>query len=162
MADAVTVQTLPDGTIRHVLRPEPPIGAFVISGVVTLIGVFLLVFSLVTHWSTGWIVFSAILLGLGLLMVAGSIWAAQRMRLLVDLNDEGYRIHGAGQDRSGTWTSVTKAAMTPNRSRLTLYHGQVGRTHIVRPGEGDPAEMGSLAADVARHIDRSHHLDQGR
>ena len=50
---------------------------------------------------------------------------------------------------------VTKAALTESRSRLTLYHGQVGRTHIVRPGIGDPKEMDDLAVDVAHRLDES-------
>ncbi|WP_130864620.1 hypothetical protein [Acidipropionibacterium timonense] len=152
--------TLPDGTHRHVLKPEPPVRGFILAGATSLVAAVLLVAAIAGHWGIGWIVLFALLLALGLALAGAVTWSLVHMRLMVDLTADGYHIHGAGQNRSGTWDSVTKAALTETRSRLTLYHGQVGRTHIVRPGVGDPAEMDALAADVAKHLDASRGYTQ--
>lgn len=152
--------TLPDGSTRHVLRPSPPIRGFAIAAVISLVGAVLLVVGSARHWATGWIVLVTVVLALGIALAVMAGWSMAHMKLLVDLDDTGYHIHGAGQDRRGRWSDVTKAALTESRSRLTLYHGQVGRTHIVRPGVGDPAEMDELAADIARRLDASRGYSQ--
>ena len=128
------VTDLPPGTTRHVMSPEPPIRGFIIAGVLSIVGA---------------------VLTCGIALAVTAAWSMVHMKLYVDLDDKGYHIHGAGQDRRGTWDKVTKAALTESRSRLTLYHGQVGRTHIVRPGIGDPKEMDDLAVDVAHRLDES-------
>ncbi|AZZ41097.1 hypothetical protein C0Z11_00990 [Acidipropionibacterium jensenii] len=152
--------SLPDGTTRHVLTPRPPFRGYVIAAVLSLAGAALIVIAAAQGWANGWIALFAVLLALGIALGLTATWSMIRMRLYVDLDTTGYRIHGAGQDRSGRWADVTRAALTESRSRLTLYHGQVGRTHIVRPGVGDPREMDELAADVARRLDADRGYSQ--
>ncbi|AFV90847.1 MAG: hypothetical protein SOH99_01725 [Acidipropionibacterium acidipropionici] len=164
MPDSVDVAEdpsgLPEGSTRHVLSPRPPFRGYVISGVLSLGGAALIVVASSQGWANAWIALFAVILALGIALALTATWSMLRMRLYVDLDAKGYHIHGAGQDRSGTWDKVTRAALTETRSRLTLYHGQVGRTHIVRPGVGDPAEMDQLAADVAKRLDTSRGYSQ--
>lgn len=151
-----------EGVSRHVLRPRPPYRGYVISGLLCILGAILIVVASENGWANVWIALFAVLLALGIALALTDTWSMFRMRLYVDLDAKGYHIHGAGQERSGTWARVTKAALTESRSRLTLYHGQVGRTHIVRPGAGDPAEMDALAADIAKHLDADRGYNQSR
>lgn len=154
-------QGLPAGTTRHVLTPRPPFVGFAIAAVLSIAGAILIVVAASRGWSNGWIALFAVVLAFGIALALTATWSMFRMRLFVDLDAEGYHIHGAGQDRRGRWADVTKAALTETRSRLTLYHGQVKRTHIVRPGVGDPKEMDDLAADVARRLDADRGYSQG-
>ncbi len=153
-------QDLPAGTTRHVLKPRPPSRGYAIAAVLSLAGAVLIVIAAAQGWANGWIALFAVILAFGIALALTATWSMIRMRLYVDLDAEGYHIHGAGQDRRGSWAKVTKAALTETRSRLTLYHGQVGRTHIVRPGVGDPQEMDDLAADVARRLDADRGYSQ--
>lgn len=147
--------TLPDGATRHVLSPQPPVGGFIVAASLFLVGVVLAVLSIAHGWSEAWTVVFIVVLACGVALAVTSVWSMRHLKLYVDLDDKGYHIHGAGQERSGTWDKVTRAALTESRSRLTLYHGQVGRTHIVRPGVGDPKEMDDLAVDIAHRLDES-------
>lgn len=151
---------LPEGSTRHVLSPRPPFRGYVISGLLSLAGAVLIVVASSQGWANAWIALFAVVLALGIALALTATWSMLRMRLYVDLDAKGYHIHGAGQNRSGTWDKVTRAALTETRSRLTLYHGQVGRTHIVRPGAGDPTEMDELAADVAKCLDADRGYSQ--
>ena len=149
------VTDLPPGTTRHVMSPEPPIRGFVIAGVLSIVGAVLMIISIAKSWHEVVTIIFIAVLACGIALAVTAAWSMVHMKLYVDLDDKGYHIHGAGQDRRGTWDKVTKAALTESRSRLTLYHGRVGRTHIVRPGIGDPKEMDDLAVDVAHRLDES-------
>ena len=149
------VTDLPPGTTRHVMSPEPPIRGFIIAGVLSIVGAVLMIISIAKSWHEVVTIIFIAVLACGIALAVTAAWSMVHMKLYVDLDDKGYHIHGAGQDRRGTWDKVTKAALTESRSRLTLYHGQVGRTHIVRPGIGDPKEMDDLAVDVAHRLDES-------
>lgn len=157
---ATTPQGLPAGTTRHVLKPRPPFTGYAVAAVMSIAGAVLIVVAAARDWSNGWIALFAVVLALGIALALTATWSMFRMRLYVDLDARGYHIHGAGQDRSGTWADVTRAALTESRSRLTLYHGQVRRTHIVRPGVGDPAEMDRMAADIAHRLDADRGYSQ--
>lgn len=146
---------LPPGTTRHVMSPEPPIRGFVIAGILSIIGAVLMIISIANNWHEAVTILFIAVLACGIALAVTAAWSMLHMKLYVDLDNTGYHIHGAGQDRRGTWDKVTKAALTESRSRLTLYHGQVGRTHIVRPGVGNPQEMDDLAVDVAHRLDNS-------
>ena len=114
-----------------------------------------MIISIANNWHEAVTILFIAVLACGIALAVTAAWSMLHMKLYVDLDDTGYHIHGAGQDRRGTWDKVTKAALTESRSRLTLYHGQVGRTHIVRPGVGNPQEMDDLAVDVAHRLDNS-------
>ncbi|MGK2351100.1 hypothetical protein [Cutibacterium sp. V947] len=146
---------LPPDATRHVMSPEPPIRGFIIAGIISIIGAVLMIVSIANNWHEAVTILFIAVLACGIALAVTAAWSMVHMKLYVDLDDEGYHIHGAGQDRRGTWDKVTKAALTQSRSRLTLYHGHVGRTHIVRPGVGNPQDMDDLAVDVAHRLDNS-------
>jgi len=142
--------TRPDAERRYVLRPRPPVRAFVIAAVLALLGAVLAAAA-----SGGWSVLGVLVLFAGLALAGVAGWSMLTMRTFVDVDDQGYRIHGPGTDKSGAWREVTKVTTSAGGSHLTLYHGQVARTHVLAPvGAGD-AEMQALVADIAARLDAS-------
>lgn len=134
---------------RHVLKPRPPVRAFVIAAVLVLLGALLLA----AVSGAVWTALAVVLLLAGLALAGMAGWSMHTMRTFVDLDAEGYRIVGPGVDKAGSWGDVTKVTTSAHGSHLTLFHGQVGRTHILCPGGGEDPEMKALVADVAAHLD---------
>ncbi|GAA1398907.1 hypothetical protein [Luteococcus peritonei] len=135
---------------RYVLKPAPPVRAFVIAAALVLLGALLVA---LTSGGLGRALAVLVLLaGVTLAAIAGS--SMVRMRTFVDVDAEGYRITGPGTERQGTWEEVTKVTTSANGSHLTLYHGQVGRTHVIAP-QGEDEQMTSLVADIAKRLDAS-------
>lgn len=148
--------TQPDGSrvshpasSTHVLNPRPPLRAFGIAAVLVLVGAVLLVAAA----STVLDVLAGLLLVAGLVLAAMGAWSMRTMRTFVELNQSGYRIHGPDVDKSGVWSDVTKVTTSAHGAHLTLYHGEVGRTHVICPGGGEDPEMKELVQAVAQHLD---------
>ncbi|MGO4956846.1 hypothetical protein ACTQ49_06185 [Luteococcus sp. Sow4_B9] len=137
----------------YVLKPRPPVRAFVIAAGMTLLGALLVSLATAKEAALLWVVLAAIILIAGLVLAAMAGWSMVTMRTFVDLDPKGYRIHGPGTDKSGTWGDVTKVTTSAQGSHLTLYHGEVGRTHLICPGGGEDEEMKALVAAVAQHLD---------
>lgn len=147
----------------YVLRPRPPIRAFAMAAVLSLVGAGLLVGfgsrGVLGGQIAGWIV-----LGVGLLLGVIGLVSMRTMRVLVDLDDEGFRVHGPGVDKRSDWSSITKVVSADDGARLIFHHGAIERTHLWCPmGAGDP-QMQALAEDVARRLDAANgyrHLIDG-
>ncbi|MEL4358744.1 MULTISPECIES: hypothetical protein [unclassified Luteococcus] len=137
---------------RYVLKPQPPLRAFLISAILLLLGAILLS-STSGGGSVVWVALSWIVLLLGLALAGMAGWSMVTMRTFVDLDDDGYRITGPGADKAGRWDEVTKVTTSGEGAHLTLYHGQTNRTHILCPGGAADAEMTRLVTDVAQHLD---------
>lgn len=136
---------------RYVLKPRPPVRAFLISAVLILIGALLL--ALTGGKAVVWVALSWIVLLAGLALVGMAGYSMVKMRTFIDLDDQGYKILGPGVEKAGAWSDVSKVTTSAEGAHLTLYHGQVSRTHILCPGGGDDAEMTRLVAAVAQHLD---------
>lgn len=137
-------------TARYVLKPRPPVRAFLIAAALALLGALLVA-------ATGGGLLRALavlvlLAGVALAAIAGS--SMVQMRTFVDVDDAGYRMTGPGTDKSGSWDEVTKVTTSAAGSHLTLYHGEVGRTHVIAP-QGEDEEMTRLVADIAKRLDAS-------
>lgn len=144
----------------YVLKPRLPVRAFVLAAVLSIVGAALVVLASAQswpNWSVGLGVF-VIALGIALLLLA--VGTLRTNRVQVDLDDEGYHIHGAGLERSGTWKSVTKAAVADDGARLILSHGEVTRTHIWCPMGGQDPQMKALVVEVAQRLDASRGYTQ--
>lgn len=137
----------------YVLKPRPPVRAFIIAGVLSLLGALLVVWASSRGAAMVWVVLAAIVLVLGIaLAVLGAI-SMVNMRTFITLDEQGYRIKGPGVDKGGSWADVTRVTTTKQGAHLTMYHGEVGRTHIMCPGGADDPQMAALAQDIADHLD---------
>lgn len=148
-ADADGSRVAHPSNSTHVLNPRPPVRAFGIAAVLVLVGAVLLVVA----GSTVLDVLAGLLLVAGLALAAMGAWSMRTMRTFVELNQSGYRIHGPDVDKSGVWSDVTKVTTSAHGSHLTLYHGEVGRTHVICPGGGEDPSMKELVQAVSQHLD---------
>ena len=144
-----------DTTVRHVIKPRTPVRAFIIAAVLVLVGAVLVAVSAAQSAGAVWAALPAVLMVAGLALVGIAVASMVKMRTFVTVDDEGYRITGPGVDKQGTWVDVTRVTTSSNGSHLTLYHGEVGRTHILCPAGGDDPSMQALVADISRRLDDS-------
>jgi len=95
----------------------------------------------------GWV----LLVGaVALVVVATVSW--RRMRVSIELTDDGYVITGPDAREEGTWDEVTKVTQSP--TTLVIHHGPERRVRLVSQ-RGVTAEMVHLTGDLARRLDAS-------
>lgn len=140
---------------RYVLAPRTPMRAFLVAAALVLVGALLVALLAANGAATVWLVLAAIVLVAGLALAGMGLASMRTMRTFVELDPEGYHITGPQVDRRGTWTEVTRVTTSAEGAHLTLYHGEVARTHILCPTGGDDPQMQGLVADIARHLDDS-------
>ena len=136
----------------HVLTPPLPLRAVALSALLARAGATLLVVSSAARRTralagVGWILLAG---AVGLVVVAWTTW--RRMRVRVELSDEGYTIDGPDSHEQGVWTDVTKVTQSP--TTLVLHHGPDHRVRLVSQ-RGVTAELVHLTGDLARRLDAS-------
>ena len=140
------------GEQTYLLKPPPPVRAYGIAAVASLVGAMFLVFSLTNSWHPIVTVLAGVvlLLGIGLLVVA--MLATQRNTVRVILDDDGYRVEGSMQSRDGEWRDVSKVTQSIAGGHITIYHGDARRTHLLFPGGGDAEVIRIVLDDVTARI----------
>lgn len=135
----------------HVIKPQPPVRAFVTAAVADLVGAVVLVAALSQGWHVALVVLGALLLvaGVGLLVMA--LVSMNRFAARFTLTDDGYRLVGPGVEHSGEWADVSKVTQSQEGSHVTIYHGAVRRTHLLFPG-GDRAQIDAVLADIRARL----------
>lgn len=134
------------------LTPPLPLRAFAVAAGLALIGAALVVATSAAGLPAalgivGWV----LLAGAVALLVASAVsW--RRMRVRVELTDDGYIITGPDRQQSGRWSEVTKVTQSP--TSLTLHHGPDQRVLLVSH-RGVTAELIHLSGDLARRLDAS-------
>lgn len=139
----------------YVLKPRPPMRAFFLAAILSALGALLVVVAAANHLGAAWITLAFIVLGIGLALGLVGWVSMSRMQTTIKLDDAGYQISGPGVDKRGEWSDVTKVTTSNGDTHLTMYHGEVGRTHIMCPGGQDGRQMAALAQDIADHLDKS-------
>lgn len=137
----------------HVIAPRPPLRAFLAAAALVFAGAVLVTVAAANHAALGWLELAAVPAGVGLGLAVAGASSMRRMRTFVVTDADGYRITGPGTDKHGTWDEVTRLATSADGAHVTLYHGEVGRTHILSPAGGE--QMTSLVADMSRRLDDS-------
>ena len=137
-------------TIR-VLSPRPPVRALVIGAAAEGVGVILIVAGS-TWGGPGFPIIGWLLLLAGTLLALAAILAWLRMRVRVELSDDGYAIVGHEGTETGTWDEVTKVTEVPGG--LVLHHGETRRVHLLDP-TGSGRSLAPLGVEIGRHLDRS-------
>ena len=140
---------MPEST--HVIKPQPPVRAFVTAAVADLAGALLLVAALSQGWHVAFVVVAALLLVAGTALMIGAFVSLNRLAVRFTLTDEGYRLLGPGVDHAGQWADVSKVTQSQEGSHVTIYHGAVRRTHLLVPG-GDRAQIDEVLAEVRARL----------
>lgn len=139
---------------HYVINARPPVRAFVIAAVLSLVGAALLVFALLQ--AAGWLLAALgvllLLLGVGLLLAGFAAMGAQRMTLT--LSEDGYLLSGRGGSESGTWAAVTRVTQSADGSHLTIFEGPDVRRHLLF-APGATTRIDELLADITRRLDHA-------
>lgn len=136
----------------YLLKPRPPVRAYGIAAVASLLGAVFLVLSLSNSWPVFFTVFSGIILLLGIALLVLAMVSIERNTVRVTLDEDGYRIDGAYQAHDGQWHDVSKITQTTDGGHVTIYHGSERRTHLIFPGPGDPELVSVVLDDVKTRI----------
>lgn len=141
----------------HVLNPPLPIRPVALSAGLAVIGAGVIVAGSaagvpVAAVVIGWI---ALVAAIGLIVLAWVAW--RKMRVRVELDDDGYTINGPGIVEQGHWKEVTRVTQSP--SSLVIHHGEQRRVQLVGlPGMG--GALTALADDLAKRLDASRGYSQ--
>ena len=134
----------------YTINPRPPLRAFVLAAVLSVIGALVIVVGGSTVWNIlGGLVLVA---GLGLLVMA--LISMRTMRVFVDLDDEGFHVHGPGIDKKKAWKDVTRVSLSQDETHLVFAHGEVERTHLFCPGGPGDEEFTALLEDITKRLDK--------
>jgi len=137
----------------YVLRPRPP-RLLAVAALAILVGACLLGVGLGwgPHRFGLWLAATiAGVVGLALIVVA--LVAMRRRRVHVELDSHGYAILGPDGERTGAWGDVTRVALSRQRDKLALYHGENRRTIIAHPAGTADDEFLRLRHEIDRYLD---------
>lgn len=135
----------------YVIKPQPPVRAFVTAAVADLVGAVVLVVALSQGWHVAFAILGGLILVAGVALLVAAIVSINRFAARLTLTDEGYRLVGPGVDHAGEWADVSKVTQSQEGSHVTIYHGSVRRTHLLFPG-GDRAQIDQVLADVRARL----------
>lgn len=136
------------------LKPRPPLRAFLVAALCSLVGGILLLVGLQQGWPWLVNVLTAVVLVAGVGLFAAALVATARLGVRVVISDEGYRITGTHQSHEGEWADVTKVTQAVTGAHLTIYHGNVRRTHLIFPGGPAQSRMQDVADEIMARLER--------
>ena len=139
----------------YTLKPRLPLRAFVLAAVLSVVGALLAVLAAAQGWHVAVLVVGIVLVVAAVLLVLGSMLSLRTMRTVVELDKDGFRVHGPGVDKHAKWPEVTRVALADEGSRLVFSHGEVERTHLWCPGGASDPEFRALTQDVVKFLDEN-------
>jgi len=132
----------------HVLRPALPLRSYFVAAILAILGA-----AMVTGSGFGrnpWLlVFGALVLADGLVLILMTTLSARRARVAVDLDQVGYVIHSQEGDVRGAWDQVTRVTRSADGTQLVFHQGDERRLVLIG------REVTSLESDVARYLDKN-------
>ena len=135
----------------HVIKPRPPVRAFVTAAVAALAGAVLLVVSLTQDWHVALTILGGLVLLGGVVLTVVAFLSIDRLAVRLTLDDAGYRLVGPSVDHAGDWADVTKVTQSQEGSHVTIYHGAIRRTHLLFPG-GDRQQIDDVLTDIRQRL----------
>jgi hypothetical protein len=137
-----------DDVVTHVLRPAPPLRSYFVAVILSTLGAAMVVGS--GLGKNPWLlVFGALVLADGLVLVLTTTVSARRARVAVDLDQSGYVVHSHEGDVHGTWDHVTRVTRSADGTELVFHEGDERRLVLIG------REVTSLESDVARYLDKN-------
>ena len=140
------------------LKPRPPLRAFFLAALLSLVGGVLTVSSLQHGWNALAVTLSVIVLVLGIALFTVAILATIRLGVRITITDEGYKVSGTQTTREGQWKDVSKVTQAVEGAHITIYHGNVRRTHLIFPGGPAQARMQEVIDEIMARLE---HVKQG-
>lgn len=137
------------------LKPRPPLRAFATAAVMSLVGALFLVLAVQSLWHTVVVAIAAIILILGIALFLVSLIAMLRLGVRITINDEGYEVSGTHQSHSGKWDDVTKVTQAVEGAHITIYHGNVVRTHLIFPGGPAQEQMQDVVDAIMERLHKA-------
>lgn len=132
----------------HVLRPAPPLRSYLVAAVLSVLGAAMVIGS--GFGRNPWLlVFGALVLADGLVLVLTTTLSAHRARVKVDLDEKGYVVHSLEGDVRGSWDQVTRVTRSADGTQLVFHQGDERRLVLIG------REVTSLEADVTRYLDKN-------
>lgn len=136
------------------LKPRPPLRAFLIAALLSLLGGVFTVLSLQNEWNVAVVAISVVVLVLGIALFTIATVATARLGVRITLSDEGYQVSGVQANREGQWKDVTKVTQAVEGAHITIYHGDVRRTHLIFPAGPAQARMQEVIDEIMARLER--------
>ena len=128
------------------LRPAPPLRSYLVASILATLGALMVVGS--GFGKSPWLlVFGALVLADGLVLVLMTTISSHRARVAVDLDESGYVIHSREGDVVGTWDQVTRVTRSEDGTQLVFHQGEEQRLVVIG------REVTRLESNVARYLD---------
>ena len=135
----------------YLIQTRPPVRAFAIAAVATLLGAVLLVAALSSGWHPVVAILSGIVMAGGLVLLAAAFTTMGRNAVQLTFTEDGYRVEGREVNGEGQWLDVTKVTQTQSGSRVTIHHGPNRATYLMFPGN-DPAQVDEVVKDLRERL----------
>ena len=135
------------------LTPQPPIRALVVAAVASLIGALLLVLALNNGWHMIVVVLAALVLLVGVGLAVAAFATPARRRVTVTIDDDTFRVEGAGSLHEGQWAEVTRVTQSEDGNHVVIHEGPEKRTHLVFNRQR-PELISDLLSDVRSRLQR--------
>nr|WP_108871089.1 hypothetical protein [Tessaracoccus timonensis] len=136
------------------LKSRPPLRAFLLAALLSLVGGVLTVLSLQHGWNALAVAFFIIVLVLGIALFTIAIMATMRLGVRITITDDGYKVSGTQVTREGQWKDVSKVTQAVEGAHITIYHGDVRRTHLIFPGGPAQAQMQDVIDEIMARLER--------
>ncbi|MBB1482801.1 hypothetical protein H5392_02865 [Tessaracoccus sp. MC1865] len=135
----------------YLIQPRPPVRAFAIAAVSSLLGAVLLVASLSSGWHVLWAVLGGVVMVTGLVLLVLAFTSMSRLAVEVTFDDDGYRVRGREVEGEGRWLDVSKVTQTQSGTRVTIHHGHERATYLMFPGN-DPKQVDDVVTDLRERL----------
>lgn len=140
----------------YVLRPAPPVRAFLTASTLTVLGAVLVVLAAANRWHPVVTVLGGVLIAAGLALTALGIWALFRLRVHARFDATGYTITSQRGEVDGPWIEVRK--VTLSGPRLVIERREGADHEVLTPlGDTDPVAERMLR-DMTRRLHNRYGL----
>ena len=140
----------------YTIASRPPVRAFLVAAVCSLLGAGAIVLAASGGWKLVWdvvlTILGVLLLIVGLALMGLAWWTMRRMSVTLTLDDTGFRLRGGEQLRRGEWLDVMQVTRSEDGSHVTIYHGPERRTHLLFDRTD---QVDAVLDDMTRRLKRS-------
>lgn len=137
---------------HYLIKPRPPIRAFLIAAVASIVGAGMLVLSLVQSWHWAVLALSILVLVAGIMLCVAALAASSRSRVSITFTEDGYRLDTPHGTEGGHWEVVTRVTQSGDGRRVTIHDGAEER-HVLVFAPGNAQQVAELLADMTRRLD---------
>ena len=137
----------------YVLRPTLPVPPLVVAAVAALAGAILLVLGRAASLPAAVVVAGAVLLGLGVLLMALALASLLLLRQTVVLDDRSITVRRRLGTRTLGWSEVTGVRLSGQLLRLTTGEGTRSRLTVADPGGSAEPTFTQLMEAIRQRLD---------